>query len=1597
MDCYVNMQVLANLFIHYEEYEEEVKWVLSEIKILATPKPDTSEKPSESSIESFLKSRFFGVLMNLENQMGNIMCNSTRRRVLSSFKSLIRFMSCSYITSVRFKVLFTLRTITNMEKDSSPLLCIDIWDTFVRKVENSAFGPILSNIFVSLLPFTSSYKAQVNAIFRYLIIENGNAIPDDHLLELYFLEQHQCDEDIFSQIKKAQKQFATKSLDTRLEWLLEATKHEVTEIKLHALRRLKYELATNREDISRLILASDSVNRLVFRVLDILVEGFRNLDVNIQQASGMCLGEFGAIDPSYIPNTVIKEDDTKKYNCYQIDDVEFVVNAFTALCRGFQMAKTSSSMDMFALAIQSLLNKYEVTQTEECRYWRKIPPHLREIIQPFSLTTYKLLPSHGAETNQKISHLVYSVKKNLTVQKWAYNWSAFLISLLPQDSKAKEVFMYCKGPMSCEISCIFLFLPHILLSAVLASDDENLTKIYEEMISVVKHDPNYPEDNSVTTREQTSTQLVICEELSSISNTDMEIGVICTKTIFNLLDVLNHKFRTMRASMSGRLNVDCVKLHKFLSKFNKLQLAQKSFDRKEYVRSLLYLEEHLSQEDADFDRHLVLLAKIYVQLNDVDNVKGLFATHTIKLSQLQNVIMLHEITDQFQDAAICYQQLLKTADEERALYYEKRMIQCYLAMNQPETALRFINSLSAAKTKHAFSDVECEALWNLSQYDKLEKLTASKTAIDDDNWGVRVGQSIIHFLKGNREWLREEVHRIRGVLTKALHMSTAAFGGYRECYEHAVKLHILNEFEKISELVFCLVDGGVTVDEWRSRFTAVIQVEFSERLNKLQPTSRVLQPVLNMRQVLFTVAGHLLKANNEKALFNEEIRRCWLRVIEIANRTRNFQLAYSNIIAIDNYQLKGFFIEKAKYYWEKMEQQEALRTLQHGLHFHYPDYRSSKDRSHWLDEDRKICAEALMLLGTYNDTVANADSLMNLENFRNANQVFPQSEKTFAKFAQYQEKIISVTDMFAYPEECVDIVINYGKSLTYGCEFIYQSLSKMLNILLDMAERLSEDRKQRTNENLQDKRSRCLREMIVQIRQFLNVLPPYYFMTTLSLVMSRFLHPIQDCFDLLQSIIIRCIHTYPNQALWQFMSLYRPPGQQNNESAKRQSDRVSRILNHTDLANLSTIIHKFDKLFKEFSLLCLASKQKRVSSGKTKLTVLASKSSLLTDGFYDSILIPAQKFLTIVLPRSANDHTYNPYPEKIVNIAKVQDEAFVYSSMQKPVRITLVGTDGHLYPMIFKAMDDLRIDSRAMEFNAVVNMYLKRDAEARDRSLRIRTYTVLPLYGTNGLIEFIPNLDTMRTITLKMRRNLGLGEINKSVGRSDLKDSIEKKRADFRLCITEHKPVLHEWFKMEFPNPSSWYIARTSYVRTLAVMSVVGYVLGLGDRHNDNILLDRTNGDVVHVDFNALFNKGETLQWPERVPFRLTHSMIKAMGPLGYEGCFRCTCEIVNRIVRSRKDQLISVLNTFRYDPSDALSDAPRSTSGSCSNRRLLAVRAAAEKLKDVEARMNGVVRVFMKNPSIPLSVEGQINRLIEEATDEDNLCQMFYGWAAYM
>ena len=122
------------------------------------------------------------------------------------------------------------------------------------------------------------------------------------------------------------------------------------------------------------------------------------------------------------------------------------------------------------------------------------------------------------------------------------------------------------------------------------------------------------------------------------------------------------------------------------------------------------------------------------------------------------------------------------------------------------------------------------------------------------------------------------------------------------------------------------------------------------------------------------------------------------------------------------------------------------------------------------------------------------------------------------------------------------------------------------------------------------------------------------------------------------------------------------------------------------------------------------------------------------------------------------------------------------------------------------------------------------------------------------------------------------------------------------------------WVKSS--NSEIWLERRTTYTRSLAVTSMVGYILGLGDRHPSNIMLERQTGKIVHIDFGDCFEIAMRREkFPERIPFRLTRMLTKAMEVSGIEGNFRTTCENTIRVMRDSRDSLLAIMEAFVYDP----------------------------------------------------------------------------------
>jgi serine/threonine-protein kinase ATR len=219
---------------------------------------------------------------------------------------------------------------------------------------------------------------------------------------------------------------------------------------------------------------------------------------------------------------------------------------------------------------------------------------------------------------------------------------------------------------------------------------------------------------------------------------------------------------------------------------------------------------------------------------------------------------------------------------------------------------------------------------------------------------------------------------------------------------------------------------------------------------------------------------------------------------------------------------------------------------------------------------------------------------------------------------------------------------------------------------------------------------------------------------------------------------------------------------------------------------------------------------------------------------------------------------------------------------------------------------------------------------------------------------------------------------------------------------------------------------------------------------SENILVDTVNGECVFVDFDCLFDKGLQLSGtlipnlnnlfnqfyamvhytivPEIVPFRLTPNMVDAMGVMGVEGVYRRTMEVCLNTLRLNKESLLSILEPFLNDPTVAwarkgraqIADLGASSKNSRTPRDNSA--DAEEALKKIGDRLRGIYNLshpkaktimqayVERNVALPskglgalkgdeflLSVKGQVQRLIEEATAEENLAQMFHGWQPWL
>ncbi|XP_074547648.1 serine/threonine-protein kinase ATR [Halichoeres trimaculatus] len=1548
-------ELLLRLGEHYQQ-------VFNGLAILASfasnddPYQGPRDITTPERMADYLQPKLLGILAFFNMQLLSSSAGEKDRKklALTSVMALMRLMGSKYISSVRVKMMTTLRTGLRYREDF-PLLCCQTWECFVKSLEPAHLGPLLSHVIVALLPLIPLQPKETAAIIRFLILDNREEVSD-YLHEIYFLPEHPELKDIHTVLQNYKKLTASSSdLAAALQLSMRAVQHENVDVRIHALTSLRDMMHNNQDWLLRQVCASEAVEPVISSLVSVLLKGCQDSSPEARLLCGECLGELGAVDPGRLDLSHTHTHGDRNTFVSGVDDPNFAYDLLTELTRTFlAYADDVRAQDSAAYAIQELLSIFECregrTDSPGRSLWRRFPEHIQEILEPHLNSRYK---SSQKEVNwSKLKKPVYLSKRGSKFSDWSATWAGYLITKVRHEL-ASKVFTCCSFIIKHDYKVTIYLLPHILLYMLLGCTPAEQQEVTEEMLAVLTEG-----DGAAGGR---------CQDTAS------SLSQLSIQTVFSILSHLMQCSRHILSSKPKNESGDYQRVTAFLKGIPQDVLAKASLRSKAYTRALMHFEAYILENKENIQDHLTFLQTLYAAMHEPDGVRGVNALRREEPS-LREQILEHESIGLLRDATACYDRAIQLESDQIGHYHG--VMTSMLGLGQLSTVITQVNGVLANKHqwKSELNTYRVEAAWKLGKWDLLEDYLSSDS--QSSTWGVRLGQLLLSAKKQDTESFNEKLKVVRKEQVVPLSAASYECGTYQRGYEYIVRLHMLSELEHtFTELQKQRESSTPSLSQ--------LPPHWSDRLEMTQNSFRAKEPVLALRRALLSLGT--------QPLSTELVGECWLQSARVARKAGHHQTAFNALLNAENTHLAELVTEKAKWLWSKGDVHQALIVLQKGVAQCFPDDQPLTD-----PRSLQTKSKAMLLVGRFMEETANFESNAIMKAYKDVTHLLPEWEDGNFYLAKYYDKVMPmVTDNKLEKQGNLIryIVMYFGKALQFGNQYIYQAMPRMLSLWLDFGAKVCECEKA-------GRADRQMRQELGKINTVVSehcaTLAPYQFLTAFSQLISRVCHSSDEVFNVLMTIVAKVFLAYPQQAMWLMTAVCK-------SSYPMRMNRCSQILKKA--ISLKQSLEKFigdaNRLTDKLLELC----NKPVDGNSTTLSMgvhFKMLKRLVEEPTFSQILIPLQSVLIPTLPSTGGANTqHDAFPGHWAYLDGFEDCVEILASLQKPKKISLKGSDGRSYTMMCKPKDDLRKDCRLMEFNCLINKCLRKDAESRRRELHIRTYAVIPLNEECGIIEWVNNTAGLRYILTKLYKERGIHLSGKELRKLILPKNApfqEKLRIHKEVLCARHIPVFYEWFLRTFPDPTSWYSSRSAYCRSTAVMSMVGYILGLGDRHGENILFDSFTGECVHVDFNCLFNKGETFDVPEVVPFRLTQNMVHAMGPMGTEGLFRQACEVTLRLMRDQREPLMSVLKTFLHDPLVEWSKQGKGLSKTQANETGEIVNEKAKThVCDIEQRLQGVIKSRNKVLGLPLSIEGHVHYLIQEATDDKLLCQMYLGWGPYL
>uniref|UniRef100_A0A182QRR1 Phosphatidylinositol-4-phosphate 3-kinase n=1 Tax=Anopheles farauti TaxID=69004 RepID=A0A182QRR1_9DIPT len=182
-----------------------------------------------------------------------------------------------------------------------------------------------------------------------------------------------------------------------------------------------------------------------------------------------------------------------------------------------------------------------------------------------------------------------------------------------------------------------------------------------------------------------------------------------------------------------------------------------------------------------------------------------------------------------------------------------------------------------------------------------------------------------------------------------------------------------------------------------------------------------------------------------------------------------------------------------------------------------------------------------------------------------------------------------------------------------------------------------------------------------------------------------------------------------------------------------------------------------------------------------------------------------------------------------------------FNSNTLPLKINFAGPDRVVVPAIFKAGDDLQQDALTIQMVRIMDkMWLREGLD-----LKMVTFNCVPTAYKRGMIELVSDSETLRKI-----------------------------QVEWGVTGSFKDKSIAEWLAKQNPSQLEYQRAVENFTRSCAGYSVATYILGICDRHNDNIML-KTSGHLFHIDFGKFLGDAQMFGnfKRDRTPFVLTSDM----------------------------------------------------------------------------------------------------------------------------